>query len=897
MAQGTDFQRSFAVATLGPKNKYKQFAEQLVQQRQDLVQTLLESGDRSFLQQNAQLLDDYFRECFEASDIGPHMGIAKNPYAIIAQGGYGRQEQCLHSDVDLLLLFSKDIPPQAEALIQEVIYPLWDIGLEIGHATRTLKECTTLATTDYEVLTSLLDARFICGLSPLYSALMEQLRIKILGRRAKKIVRWLVDTNTVRHQRFGDSAFLLEPNLKEGQGGLRDYHTMLWVARITADIKQPRDLEYNGLLTHNEYQELEQALSFIWKVRNRIHGLTGRKSDQLHFELQTRLAKSLGYKKADGQQPVERFLGDLHGQMEVIKQQHLMFLYELGHEKHRLRRRLQIKKSGVDGIQVLKGNVLGFTAPETLLEAPTLLVKIFAESARLKIPLSTEANRLVREFLHLVDDPFRTHPETIQAFEKILATPVLEFNVLNEMTNTGLLVALLPEMGAIVNRIQYDEYHLYPVDKHSLRALQVLKSFGTPHSLANDPFCDDLYKAIKHRKRLLWATLLHDIGKGTPGGDHAKKGARVAEQLMTRLGYASGDIETVRALVRDHLLLIKAATRRDIYDEETAIVCARQIQTVDRLKMLFLLTVADSIATGPKAWNEWTAALLRTLFFRVLKIMEKGELASREAVSMVEDKKRRVIEEAAPGEARTQVENLFSVMSPRYLLYVQTGEMKNHMRLHRELGDREFVWQIDHSEEIGTRTVTVCAKDRPGLFSRIAGIFTLNGIDVLDAQVFTWRNNVALDIFQVTPPPDQIFEYERWGRAEKDLTEALAGRLDLTVALAEKLDRRRSSRPEAMDRPPQINVDNESSSFFTIVEVFANDSPGLLFGITNALFRCRLDVWVAKIATRADQIVDVFYVRDFDGQKVEDPGHVGEIRKAIATVVSGQDPLDNKPDP
>lgn len=876
------------MTTPEPKDKYKGFARQLVDGRKRLAKTLLDSGARTFLRENARLLDDYFRDCFAESDIGPRIGIQKNPYAIIAQGGYGRQEQCLHSDVDLLFLFKHQIPPQAEMLIQEIVYPLWDIGLEIGHATRTLKECLSLASKDYEVLTSVLDARFICGLSPLYLSLMEQLRGKIIGRRTKKIIRWLVDTNTVRHQRFGDSAYLLEPNLKEGQGGLRDYHTMLWVARIAAEIKHPRDLEYFGLLSHDEYADLEGALTFIWTVRNRLHHLTGRKSDQLHFEHQVRLAKALKYTKADGQQPVERFLGDLHGQMEIIKQQHLMFLYELGHEKHRLRRRLQPKKSQVAGIDVQTGNVLDFAAPEQILENPGLLIRIFEESARLKIPLSTEAKRLVKDFLHLVDEAFRTDENTVRSLEKILATPVPEFNVLNEMMNTGFLVALLPEMDAIVNRIQYDEYHLYPVDKHSLRALQTLKSFGTTRSQANDPFCDDLYKTLKHRKRLLWATLLHDIGKGESGGDHATKGARIAEKVLARLGYPQSDIETVSSLIRDHLLLIKSATRRDINDEETAIVCARQIQSTDRLKMLYLLTVADSIATGPNAWNEWTATLLRTLFFKVLKIMEKGELATREAVAAVEEKKKQILKETTAEEARAETETLFSVMSPRYLLYVSTEEMRGHIQLHRELAGRPFVWQIDRSEGIGTRTVTICAKDRPGLFSKIAGTFTLNGINVLDAQVFTWRNNVALDIFQVTPPPDQIFEHERWAKAEKDLTEALADRLELTDALAEKLKQRRSSRPEAMERPPQVNVDNDSSSFFTIVEVFAEDSPGLLFRITNALFHCRLDVWVAKIATRADQIVDVFYVRDFDGQKVETEDQVNRIRAAIGAEISSE---------
>jgi [protein-PII] uridylyltransferase len=859
----------------------------MVTQKGSLVRGMLAGDETAFLQKNAALLDDYFRNSFTESDIGPRIGIATNPYAIIAQGGYGRQEQCLHSDVDLLLLFDRNIPAEAEALIKEVIYPLWDIGLEIGHATRTLKDCVSLASRDFEVLTSLLDARFLCGMSPLYTTMMAQLREKVLRRHSKKIIQWLVDSNTARHERFGDSAYLLEPNLKEGQGGLRDYHTMLWIARITSDIKQPRDLEYQGLLSHDEYADLEAALAFIWNVRNRLHDLAGRKCDQLHFEHQTRLAKALGYRKADGQQPVERFLGELHGRMEIIKQQHLMFLYELGHAGHRKRRILKIKQSRVPGIEVLKRNVLAFFSPESLLENPALLIKIFEESARLKIPLSTEAKRLVRGFLHLVDDRFRKSPEVIRAFEKILAIPVPEFNVLNEMMNSGLLLALLPEMDAIVNRIQYDEYHLYPVDKHSLRAIQVLKSFGTPDSQANDAFCDDLYKELRHRKRLLWATLLHDIGKGEIGGDHARKGAVIAESLLRRLGYADRDVETIASLIENHLLLIKAATRRDINDEETAIRCARRIESVDRLKMLFLLTVADSIATGPKAWNEWTAALMRALFFKVLNIMEKGELASREAVALVEAKKVKLLEETPSEKTRQEMASLFAVMSPRYRLFAKPGEMRRHIRLFQELGDQDFIWQVDRSEDIDTRTVTVCAKDRPGLFSKIAGVFTLNGIDILDVQVFTWRNNVALDIFEVRPPLDRIFEYEHWGKAEKHLAEALAGRLDLNAALAEKNSRRRASRPPAMDRPHQINVDNDSSSFFTIIEVFADDSPGRLFGITDALYRCQLDVWVAKIATRADQIVDVFYVRDFDGQKVDAAAQVAVIETAIETVLAG----------
>ncbi|MFH1982669.1 MAG: [protein-PII] uridylyltransferase [Pseudomonadota bacterium] len=860
---------------------------ELAQHRSLLVASFLSGDTSGFLQKCARQLDDYFRESFAESMIGPRIGLTRNPYAIIALGGYGREEQCAHSDVDLLFLFDRQVPPAAEELIREVVYPLWDIGLEVGHATRSFKECMALASKDYEVLTSVLDARFICGVSPLYTKLTEHLRQKLLARQSRKIIDWLIETNTLRHERFGDSAYLLEPNLKEGCGGLRDYHTMLWIARIRAGIKQPRDLEYLGLLSHEEYTRLSGALEFIWQVRNHLHIRAARKCDQLQFDHQTAIADIMGFTAQNDQQPVERFLGRLHRHMETLKLQHLMFLYEMGHVKSRRFLRKRQKHTAVEGLTIAGDNILQFVSPEAIRDNPKRLIWIFEESARLKIPLGTEAKRLVRDFGERVDEAFRTDPEVIQSFERILATPVPEFNVLNEMHNTGFLFNLIPEMKAIEDRIQYDEYHLFPVDKHSLRAVQTLKTFGTPESLAKDPLCDTIYKELKHRKRLLWATLLHDIGKGVPGGGHSEKGAAIVTDLMTRRGYNTTDIDTVTFLVRQHLLLVKVATRRDINDEETAIVCARTIKSVDRLKMLYLLSVADSIATGPKAWNAWMSALIRALFLKVLNILENGELASQETMKSLERKKNYIADTATTPEERADIERLLSVMSPRYLIYADPGQMADHIRLHRELGDRDFVWQVDRSSGVGTRTVTVCAKDRPGLFSKIAGVFTLHNINILDVQVFTWRNNVALDIFEVDPPPDPIFEYERWAKAEKSLADALAGRLDLATALTETLSQRIPRLPAAMDRPLRVTINNDSSSFFTIIEVFANDFPGLLFTITDALFRCRLDVWVAKIATRVDQVVDVFYVRDFDGQKVDAPEQVASIRTIIEEVLGG----------
>jgi [protein-PII] uridylyltransferase len=863
------------------KNIHEQASDLLQQKTEGLIARFLQGKEPDFLKQHARILDDYFRQAFETSMVGPLMDISKNPYTIIALGGYGREEQCIHSDVDLLFLFKKKVPGQAENLIQEIVYPLWDIGLDVGYATRSLKECLALASTDFEVFTPILDARFICGWSHLYSELMAQLRQKLIRKKSRTVINWLVEKNKVRHAQFGDSAYLLEPNLKEGQGGLRDYHTMLWISQIEFNIKQPRDLEYLGLLSHEEYQALSRSLRFIWYVRNHIHYLCGRKCDQLNFENQLKLADVLKYKKIKHHQPVERFLGELHGRMEYLKQQHLMFLHELGYEKKRRRRRKSNKTSRAAGLEVIRWGMLNFTSPERIMESPVLLMKIFEESARLKIPLSAEAKRLVKEFSYLVDNKFRSSEPIVKSFERILVAPAPTFNVLNEMLYTDFLARFIPEFRNIVNRIQYDEYHLYPVDKHLLKAVQTVKKFGTAKDSSLEPLCDQIYAELKNKKLLLWAALLHDIGKGESEEDHAKKGSEIIKKILTRIGMKSEDLETVVFLVQEHLLLVKTATRRDINDEETAIICARRIKDVSRLKMLYLLTVADSIATGPMAWNDWKAALLRDFFLKVLNVLEKGELATEEAVAVIEQKRNDIIDSARSQKAQEDIAALFKVMSPRYRLYMPAAAMLEHINLYHQLGDAEFLWDINRSADANTRSVTICAKDRPGLISKIAGVFTLNNIDILDVQAFTWRNNIALDIFEVKPPPDQIMEAEKWDRAGKNLAAALSGELNLAAALEKKRTAFRQSSLNGHKKPHRVEIDNTGSSFFTIIEVFTYDFPGLLFGITDALYQCELNIWVAKIATKADQVVDVFYVWDLNGDKVDLTDQVSRIKAAI----------------
>jgi [protein-PII] uridylyltransferase len=855
-------------------------AKSFSQGRRELFASFEDGDSAGFEENHTRILDSYFRESYAQSAIGQKLGMHGKPYAIIALGGYGRCEQCYHSDVDLLFLFEKKVPPEVEILVQDIVYPLWDLGLEIGHATRSISECVSLAAQDLEVITSLLDARLICGMSPLFLTLMERLYRKAVNRKPERLVAKLIENNRARHRRFGDSSYLLEPNLKEGQGGLRDYHTMLWIARIKAGIRIRRDLEYYGFVSHTEYQTLVKAIKFIWYVRSHLHALTGRKSDQLHLEHQAKLAETMDVRGENGTLPVEKLLGDLHGHMEFVKQRHLMFLYELEQQKKLRRKNRFLKNTDVPGLKFNRG-MLNFTSPEAILREPALLMKIFLESVLQRAPLNAEAKRLVKDFNHLVGEDFRKDPKIRGDFEKILIKPAKPFNALNEMLHTGLIESYIPEFKGVVNRIQFDRYHLYPVARHLLRTVRFLKEFGSKEGKLADPLCGEVYREIRNKKILLWAALLHDIGKGLPEKGHSHRGALMVRSILEAKKLSPKEIDTIEFLVEEHLLMAKAATRRDIDDEETAIIVANRIKSVQRLKMLYLLTVADSMATGPNAWNDWKSILMRSLFIKVLNLLKQGELTNQRAVQKVKHKKEELLRAAMGPQERRELEELFKVMSPRYLLYVPENEISGHVNLFYRLKEKPFVWRIEKAPGSGTRTVTISAKDRPGLISKIAGVFTLNSIDILDVRIFTWRNNTALDIFEVHPPPDKLREDERWERAEKNLTAALAGELDLDKALDEKKTVFDRGRPHITARPNEVVVDNSSSSFFTIVEVYTYDFPGLLYRISNALYRCGLDIWVAKIATKVDQVVDVFYVRDFDGRKVDDQEDVESIKKTI----------------
>ena len=855
-------------------------AKLLIEQKQALVDQFLEGKEKKILEKMTTRLDEYFYMVFEKSIAARKMVISGNPFAIIALGGYGRKEQCIHSDIDLLILFDKTIPPDVEAFVQELLYPLWDARFEVGYAVRDINECIKMSFERFDILTTVLDARFICGASLIYSSFMEKFRQQLSSKHLKSTLNYLYENGEKRLEDFGDSSYLVSPDLKSGFGGLRDYHTLLWYAKIKSNIKSRRDLEYYGFLSNFEYASLEEALNYIWNVRNRLHHICKRKNDTLHFEHQAEVAALLDYIDSSGQPQVEVFLGELHEKMDFLKQ-----IYQITFED--IVSTCRVKKdtaaprpTKTDGL-VVKKRRLHFANTVAILQHPDLLLRIFLESGQTRIPLSVEARRVASEFRHLVDDEIRSDPVCVKVFKRILGLSFWKFNVLNVMLTTGILEQFIPEFSPLVHKIQYNQYHLFPVDKHSIRCVQILNSFKDPGSTMMRTLYNSVFKEIRNKNVLLVAGLLHDIGKSDPAKEHSRRGAHIAAPVVDRLGFSATEKEDILFLIENHLFLAKTATRRDIYDEETAVYTAHKLGKIRLLRMLFLLTVADSKATGPKAWNDWTENLLKDLFLKTMSIIKTGELASKKTQRLIEKKKKEVLSILRESWREEEVTRQLSAMSRRYLLYVPPQNIVDHINLYRNLGDRDYIWQITKENESDMRTVSICGKDKPGFYSKLSGVFFQNNIDIVGSQAYALGDRHILDIFHVRPPQDRLFEKEKWEKAGRDLTCALEDDHYLDNVLERipsELTISSGSRPE----PNQVRIDNETSSFFTIIEVLTYDFPGLLFAVTNTLYRAGVNVNVAMVATKVDQVIDVFYVRNIEGdQKIESEEKLEEIKTAI----------------
>lgn len=803
------------------------------------------------------------------------------PFALVAVGGYGRSELCPRSDIDALILYKESVPEEAKPLAQDIFFPLWDLGADLGHGVRAVGECLDLAGRDWQVFASLLDSRFLAGSREVFEDFIAARDRRLLPGKVESFKQWLTEHNLGRAASYGDASGMLEPNLKEALGGLRDIHQIRWLDELSRLA--------GGGLPGEWLAILEGHLEFLLVVRNHLHILAGRKDDRLSLDAQRKLAGQLGFKPSEGILDVEAFLTELHRVMAEIRTLHhaLWPLLGVGPKAP------PAPVRSLGGAVVLTSQGLDFDELPQGRATPQDVLAIFGHALRLGEPLSLQARRHIAAGIPELGGFAATAEGGKRAFELLVETLMEPHGeaALTDMLETGVLGAAIPEFGRVQHMVQYDVFHIHPVGRHTLETILELRQAARP----DHPY-HHIYKRLPHPERLLLGALFHDIGKGL-GGAHSEKGAYLTREALTRIGLSEEAISDVGFLVLRHLLLADTAIRRDISDSDVLAVCAQRVGTPERLDMLLLLTMADSVATGPSAWNDWKAGLIGGLHARVRALLEGGGLfdaSDAHAMLTLRDKLRAKARGLFPAE---RLEDYLDAMPPRYLLSRDGSAIQTDLRLLSALEEALEEDRRMHSASKAGRGVcvvetepspagdgwgvTLAARHQRGLFATVAGVLALHGVNIRSADFFLWNDSTEIHAYQTANPPDSLFPDELWARVRRAVRYALTGKLSLDYRIQEKRASPLYIKPPDMGIRPSVSVDNETSGYFTVVEIRASDRLGLLYDIAVALDSLGLDVHMAKIDTHGLEVFDVFYVRGEKGRKVEDKSRIEELSSIL----------------
>ncbi len=845
--------------------------------RKEVLQGLRQEGlsGRELVERHAALVDQALGERFHRE--GVPRGVT-----LIALGGYGRQELSPYSDIDILLLYEAGAAAVMEELTSALLYPLWDAGYEVGHSVRTIDEVLDFAAKDFIFQVALLDARFLAGNAVQYETMQQRYRQELLDHRRMDFASTLEDIRRQRWQRFGGHGYLLEPQLKEGRGGLRDFQSMLWLARAVFGINRVEELVDEGLLRTEEQTALIQAWEELLDLRNRLHWLSGRKNDQLSFEYQVELARELGFAEDGEILAVEHFMRRIYSHMHTIAGvgdllfEHVRDLQPA--EDSPLERQLE------EGIVLRRGR-LHLLWPEDVATRKHLLMRLFLHAARLDAPLHQRTWRLVRGALPLVDKRFRQSRRAARTFLELLHTTPAPAAALEAMLDTGFLTAYLPEFAHIEVLPQHDLYHIYTVDRHQLQTVTELTLLRqeTP----------ELFQAPVDAALLFLTALLHDIGKGR-GGNHSLLGAEMSRDISARFGFDQARREGMAFLIQHHLLLPETALRRDLEDQDVIESLAGVIGTSQRLTMLYLLSMADSRATGPQAWTPWKASLMGELYWRVKARLEQAVPAGVQpeeagAVSLpmqgVEWLRQQVLALLARQEELADMAGLVRILPAEYLLGNTPEGVLRHLEIRRRQSSRLAQQQVllfPQPAAEGHWNLLMMSRDRPGLLAKFCGVLSLHNLNVLAAQISTWPDATVVDTVDVVPLNGVKPHDEDWIALERDLNLAVSYRLDLGF----RLQRKRSHwHPHNGRRVQRIDfkvlVDNSLSQRQTVIEVHGADRPAALYQLAQIIADMGLNITMAKIATEVEQLIDVFYVTDRTGGKLEDPGQQEELRHML----------------
>ncbi|WP_374377268.1 [protein-PII] uridylyltransferase [Dongia sp.] len=809
---------------------------------------------------------------------------------LIAVGGYGRGELAPYSDIDLLFLLPYKMSPYCEQVVEFMLYRLWDLGLKVGQATRSVEECMRQAEADLTIRTNLLEARYIWGDRDLYDAFKKQFRKQVLKGHGEAFYQAKLAERNARHQRHGGSRYTLEPNIKEGKGGLRDLQTLLWLARFVCSADTMQELVEQGLLTPPERAMYDKALNFFWTLRCHLHYLTGRGEERLTFDLQPEIAKRLGYTDHAGTKGVERLMKHY---FLIAKSVGGLTRYVCAGIEARLIKKpmlrlpaLGILKKELGGFPI-EGGRLSIPKGNHFAQHPIDLLRIFSVAQKNDVEIHPTAMTAMSHALRQVDR-LREDPAANTLFLEMLTSEKGPELTLRRLSEVGILGRFLPDFGRVVAQMQYDMYHSFTVDEHTLFAIGILWRIEHGELKDEAPIASQVVKEVLSRRVLYLAVLLHDIAKGR-AGDHSLLGGDVAEKLCPRLGLSAEETEQVAWLVRYHLLMSNTAFRRDIDDPKTIADFVDLVQSPERLRLLLVLTVADIRAVGPKTWNGWKAQLLRELYTRAQNHMMGGLNTAEEdrATSVIG-----LLKKELPDWSAEDIEAHAARGHSAYWLAFPPAALGRHARLIRasESDQRPLSVEFNVDRWRSMTEVTIYTADRQGLFSQLAGAMALCGANIVDARIVTLRNGKALDTFFVQD--GEAGPFDRPARLAK-----------LTATITRVLEAPESTLAQLNDLPPLVNpaartfpviprvlIDNKASATHTVVEVNGRDRRGLLYYLTATLTKLNLQISSAKVSTFGHRAVDVFYVKDQFGLKVESEARLKALHSTMMAVLAEAEP-------
>ncbi|MGR3395800.1 [protein-PII] uridylyltransferase [Pseudooceanicola nanhaiensis] len=797
--------------------------------------------------------------------VAPETGTSD--FAVIAVGGYGRGAMAPYSDVDLLFLAKGKITPWLEGFIESMLYILWDLHLKVGHSSRTVRDCVKLAGEDYTIRTALLEHRYLCGDAGLAETLRKKLWNGLFKGTESDFIEAKLDERLRRHQKQGGQRYVVEPNVKEGKGGLRDLQSLYWIAKYVHGVQSVSELVRLGLFTDEEFRRFQQAENFLWAVRCHLHLIADRAMDQLTFDLQVQVAERLGYRDRGGRRAVEHFMQDYfrHATTTGEVTRILLTKLEAAHVKSEpLLERIFKRRPRTVGAQfVAVGNRLALADPATFLDDRLNILRIFDEALRTGMLIHPDAMRLITANLKLIDDRMRNDPKAAEMFLGLLLNHGNPERALRRMNELGVLAAFIPEFEPIVAMMQYNMYHHYTVDEHTIQCIRHLALIEHGKLEEELPIASTILKDGVNRRVLYTALLLHDIGKGRDE-DHSIVGARIARKVAPRLGLSPEECATVEWLVRYHLLMSDMAQKRDVADPRTVRDFAKAVQTRERLDLLTVLTVCDIRGVGPGTWTNWKAALLRALYRQTLNGLENG-LEDINRVKREQDA-HKDLRAALPDWTEADLEREIDRHYPTYWQGLHITAQEIFATMLRDLDPAEIRIDLHPDEDRDATRALFAMVDHPGIFARLTGALALVGANVVDARSYTTKDGYATSAFWIQDADGHPYEADRLPRLTRMIHKTLKGEV---VARDEMKSRDKiKKRERAFEVKTAISFDNEGSDIYTLIEVDTRDRPGLLFDLARTLAASHVQIASAVIATYGEQAVDTFYVKDMFGLKL-----------------------------